>query len=63
MVALVLNNVKPGTNKSGALDKTKYTLDETARGQAKARVDALLGSYPVYPEIDLPFLLAQLGLK
>ena len=21
------------------------------------RVDALLGSFPVYPEIDLPFLL------
>jgi len=63
VVALVLNNVKPATTKSGALDKTKYTLDESARGQAQARVGALLGSYPVYPEIDLPFLLAQLGLK
>jgi glycine hydroxymethyltransferase len=63
VVALVLNNVKPATAKSGALDKTKYTLDEAVHGEAQARVAALLGSYPVYPEIDLPFLLAQLGLK
>jgi glycine hydroxymethyltransferase len=58
VVALVLKNVKPATTKSGALDKTKYTLDESVRGQAHARVSALLDSYPVYPEIDLPFLMS-----
>jgi glycine hydroxymethyltransferase len=63
VVALVLKNVKPGKAKSGALDKTKYTLDETVRGQAHARVKNLLDSYPVYPEIDLPFLLEKLGIN
>ena len=63
VVALVLKNVKPGKAKSGALDKTKYTLDETVRDQAHARVKNLLDSYPVYPEIDLPFLLEGLGMK
>ena len=61
VVALVLKNVKPGKTKSGALDKTKYTLDETVRGQAHARVKSLLDSYPVYPEIDLPFLVESLA--
>ena len=56
-------DVKPGKNKSGALDKTKYTLDETVRGQAHGRVKNLLDSYPVYPEIDLPFLAESLGIK
>ncbi len=57
VVALVLKNVKAGKAKSGAIDKTKYTLDETIRGQAHARVKNLLDSFPVYPEIDLAFLL------
>ncbi len=63
VVALVLKNIEVGTSKSGARDKAKYTLDESVRAQAHARVDALLGSYPVYPEIDLPFLMESLGLK
>ena len=63
IVALVLKNVKAGTTKSGARDKAKYTLDDAVRTQAHARVDALLASYPVYPEIDLPFLMESLGLK
>jgi glycine hydroxymethyltransferase len=63
VVAFVLKNIKPGKAKSGALDKTKYTLDETVRGQAHARVKNLLDSYPVYPEIDLAFLRDVLGMK
>jgi glycine hydroxymethyltransferase len=61
VVALVLANVKPATAKSGAPDKTKYSLDETVRSQAQARVNNLLDSFPVYPEIDLPFLQDRLG--
>jgi glycine hydroxymethyltransferase len=61
VVALVLKNVKPGKARSGALDKTKYALDETVRSQAHARVKDLLDSYPVYPEIDLPFLVESLA--
>ncbi len=57
VVALVLNNVKPTTAKSGAPDKAKYVLEPSAREAAHARVDALLASFPVYPEIDLGFLV------
>jgi glycine hydroxymethyltransferase len=63
VVALVLANVKPMTAKSGAPDKTKYHLDESICTQARARVNALLGSFPVYPEIDLPFLMKSLGIQ
>jgi glycine hydroxymethyltransferase len=56
VVAFVLKNIKPASTKSGAPDKTKYSLSETVRLSAQGRVNDLLKSYPVYPEIDLPFL-------
>jgi glycine hydroxymethyltransferase len=56
LVALVLKHVKPASTRSGGIDKTKYTLDETIRSQAHARASDMLRSYPLYPEIDLPFL-------
>jgi glycine hydroxymethyltransferase len=59
VVALVLKNVRPKTTKSGALEKTKYDLEPGAARQARDRVEALLESYPVYPEIDVPFLLGH----
>ena len=61
IVALVLQNIKPGTTKSGGRDRSRFTLDDTVRDQARRRVDALLASYPVYPEIDLAFLQESLG--
>jgi glycine hydroxymethyltransferase len=63
VVALVLQNIKPGTTKSGARDKSKFTLDDSVRDQARSRIDGLLASYPVYPEIDLAFLQECLGTK
>jgi glycine hydroxymethyltransferase len=63
VVALVLKGVKPASTKAGTLDKTKYTLDEPTRSRAHARVTELLASYPVYPEIDLPFLAQYFGLS
>jgi glycine hydroxymethyltransferase len=57
VVALVLKSVKPATAKSGGPDKAKYVLDPAARDQARSRVSALLASFPVYPEIDVTFLL------
>jgi glycine hydroxymethyltransferase len=63
IVTLVLRNIVPATTKSGAKDKSKYKLDDAVRGQARARVDDLLKSYPVYPEIDLPFLLESFEMS
>jgi glycine hydroxymethyltransferase len=63
VVALVLKNVKSTTTKSGNLDKSKYTIDDNVRSQATARMRDLLTSYPVYPEIDLPFLLQNFGVE
>ncbi len=63
IVALVLKSVKPCDHQVGAPDKAKYTLDDAVRAQARARVDNLLASYPVYPEIDLPFLQENLGVN
>ena len=62
VVALVLQNIVPGTTKSGA--RTRPSTRSTTRFAAKAhaRVEELLESFPVYPEIDLPFLLESFGL-
>lgn len=62
IVSLVLKHVKTSTTKTGAPDKSKYTLDSSIEDQARSRARALLASYPVYPEIDLPFLETELGL-
>jgi glycine hydroxymethyltransferase len=59
VVHQVLTHIVPGTSKSGGKDKTKYTLDPAVEKQAHDRVQKLLGSFPVYPELDLPFLLSQ----
>ncbi|QEH34404.1 Serine hydroxymethyltransferase [Aquisphaera giovannonii] len=63
VVADVLRAITPGTNKSGGRDKAKYTLDEAVEKKAHARIKALLDSFPVYPELDLPFLLEHFGAK
>ena len=63
IVALVLKHTTAAITKSGAPDKAKYKLDDDIRRQARARVDDLLKSFPVYPEIDLPFLLEHFELS
>ena len=42
--------------KKGQRSRAKYVLDATARDAAKAKVDALLPRFPVYPELDLDLL-------
>ncbi|MGC8644164.1 MAG: glycine hydroxymethyltransferase, partial [Isosphaeraceae bacterium] len=62
VVGEVLRNIVPATTKSGGKDKAKFKLDEAVRGKAHARVQELLASFPVYPEIDLPFLLERFAV-
>ena len=60
IIKLVLAGTKPETIASGAnagqASKAKYTIDKKAKEASKARVQAILGNFPVYPELDLEFL-------
>ena len=62
---LVLNNTRPGAIESGPNagkpSKANYLLEEAARAEARDRVRAMLSRYPVYPELDLDFLLKHFG--
>ncbi len=62
---LVLSNTRAGVIESGPNagkpSKANYLLDEDARTEARDRVGSLLGQYPVYPELDLDFLLKHFG--
>jgi glycine hydroxymethyltransferase len=57
---LILSHSKPELQASGAgagtPSKAKYAIDPGALGEARTRVSALLGEYPVYPNLDLPLL-------
>ena len=41
---------------NGGKSKAKYTIDDGARKEARARVEAVLSGYPVYPELDLAMI-------
>jgi glycine hydroxymethyltransferase len=65
VLKLVLSNVTPTTiekgDNAGKPSKAKYTMDPAARDEASTRLKALLDRYPVYPELDLPFLQEHFG--
>lgn len=54
------NTIAGGPN-AGKTSKAKYTLDEAAKQEASDRVHALLGRFPVYPELDLGLLQRAFG--
>jgi len=57
ILKLVLANSKPeSSGPGGAPSKAKYSVGPAALGEGKARVAALLGEFPVYPNLDLPLL-------
>jgi glycine hydroxymethyltransferase len=56
IVDLVLRNTVAGSTRSGAKDRSKFQLEQRIEDQARSRVNQLLASFPLYPEIDLPFL-------
>ena len=65
IVKQVLDNTKAGVvekgKNQGKPSKIKYILDDDAKKQATERVKALLDRFPVYPELDLPFLQSHFG--
>jgi glycine hydroxymethyltransferase len=60
IIAYIIKNTKPSTiNKGkneGKFSKAKYDISDKVVATAKSRVKALVGRYPVYPELDLDFL-------
>ena len=60
IIELVLANTAPRTidkgDNAGTPSKARYTIVESAKDEARARVKTLLDRYPVYPELDLEFL-------
>lgn len=58
---LVLSNTKPALiekgDNAGKPSKAKYVLSDEVRAEAQTRVKTLLDKYPVYPELDLDFLM------
>ena len=61
---LVLSNTIPSEitkgKKKGQKSLNKYKLDEQIQSQARERVAALLGRFPLYPELDSELLLGAL---
>lgn len=57
---MVLSNTQPleitsGEN-AGTRSKAKYSIDQQVISGARERIGKLLGSFPVYPNLDLDFL-------
>jgi glycine hydroxymethyltransferase len=60
IIKMVLANTKPEISASGENagkpSKAKYSIDEKAKTDARARIKNLLDRYPVYPQLDLALL-------
>ena len=56
IIALVLANAKPGLTEKGEVSKGKVVVESGAKAEAIAAVNALLGKFVLYPELDLDFL-------
>jgi glycine hydroxymethyltransferase len=62
VIQLVLSNTLAAKKKNGQPSKAKYVLAPQIVEEARARVASLLERYPVYPELDLPFLKEAFGV-
>lgn len=58
IMGLVLKATVPAQDAKnpGKTSKAKYSVRAEAKAEALARVKALLSRFPVYPQLDLPFL-------
>jgi len=65
IIKLALSAAKPAVIETGAnsgeLSKAKYIIENKVKTEAKSRVKNLLQQFPVYPELDLPFLQEYFG--
>ena len=65
IIRIVLAATKPavvvGGDNAGQPSKAKYSLRAQAKAEARTRVAALLSMFPVYPELDLPYLQEAFG--
>jgi len=52
----ILGATEPGVTRDGKPSKIEHVTADDAQLAATGRVDALLGRFPVYPELDLDFL-------
>jgi len=64
ILQLVLSNttqsiIATGANQ-GKPSKAKYDIDPAIKAEAQQRVKSLLDRYPLYPELDLEFMLSKL---
>ncbi|CAM2009806.1 glycine hydroxymethyltransferase [Acanthopleuribacter pedis] len=63
---LVLSNTKAALKTKGKAkgqpSQVKYELDQAVIDQAQQRMGALLERFPLYPELNLPFLLEHFGM-
>jgi glycine hydroxymethyltransferase len=64
ILKLVLANTKPALlKKSNEKSQSKVEIDEQALDEAKKRVQGLLKRYPVYPDLDIDFLMRKFANK
>ena len=56
IIKLILDASKPGVTDKGAPSKGKVIVDAAAKAEAVKAVNALLGKFVLYPELDLDFL-------
>ncbi|MDR0562120.1 MAG: glycine hydroxymethyltransferase [Spirochaetaceae bacterium] len=59
LVKFVLDGTKPAESTKGGQSKGRIVLEDRTRTEARKRVQTLLEAFPLYPELDLPFLKAH----
>ena len=57
IIRLVLANTRPGLTSKGEVSRSSYRLEEAAKAEAQNRIHNLLDRYPLYPELNLDWLL------
>ncbi|MDR3710874.1 MAG: glycine hydroxymethyltransferase [Capsulimonadaceae bacterium] len=55
---LALSNTRPTVTKSGEASRAKYVIAPAALKEAKARIEALISQFPLYPNLNLDLMLS-----